>query len=249
MMKPLKFFIVSMFFSFFFFACSSHVTKDSANNRKKQVLVFTKTNGYRHESIPDGIEALKKLGSENNFEINASEDSLIFTRQNLKKYDAIIFLNTTGTILGKDQKSAFEKYIQKGGGFVGVHAATDCEYGWPWYVKMVGANFKSHPDQQTAILNTTKLPHAATSYLPASWQRKDEWYNFKNINPNIKVILTIDETSYKGGENGAFHPMAWYHEYENGKVFYTALGHTKESYQEPLFLQHLAAGILYSMKK
>lgn len=245
-MQHLKTLFAPLAFYIIFSACSTHITKGTA---KQHVLVFTKTNGYRHESIPDGIEAIKKLGRENNFTMDASEDSLIFTPQNLKKYDAIIFLNTTGTILGQEQKLAFINYMQKGGGFVGVHAATDCEYGWPWYVKMVGANFKSHPDQQTAILNTTKLPHAATSYLPASWQRKDEWYNFKNINPNIKVILTIDETSYKGGENGAFHPMAWYHEYENGKVFYTALGHTKESYQEPLFLQHLAAGILYSMKK
>ena len=245
-MQHLKTLFAPLAFYIIFSACSTQITKGTA---KQHVLVFTKTNGYRHESIPDGIEAMKKLGRENNFTMDASEDSLIFTPQNLKKYDAIIFLNTTGTILGQEQKLAFINYMQKGGGFVGVHAATDCEYGWPWYVKMVGANFKSHPDQQTAILNTTKLPHAATSYLPASWQRKDEWYNFKNINPNIKVILTIDETSYKGGENGAFHPMAWYHEYKNGKVFYTALGHTKESYQEPLFLQHLAAGILYSMKK
>ena len=245
-MQHLKTLFAPLAFYIIFSACSTHITKGTA---KQHVLVFTKTNGYRHESIPDGIEAIKKLGRENNFTMDASEDSLVFTPQNLKKYDAIIFLNTTGTILGQEQKLAFINYMQKGGGFVGVHAATDCEYGWPWYVKMVGANFKSHPDQQTAILNTTKRPHAATSHLPASWQRKDEWYNFKNINPNIKVILTIDETSYKGGENGAFHPMAWYHEYENGKVFYTALGHTKESYQEPLFLQHLAAGILYSMKK
>ena len=245
-MQHLKTLFAPLAFYIIFSACSTQITKGTA---KQHVLVFTKTNGYRHESIPDGIEAMKKLGRENNFTMDASEDSLVFTPQNLKKYDAIIFLNTTGTILGQEQKLAFINYMQKGGGFVGVHAATDCEYGWPWYVKMVGANFKSHPDQQTAILNTTKLPHAATSYLPASWQRKDEWYNFKNINPNIKVILTIDETSYKGGENGAFHPMAWYHEYKNGKVFYTALGHTKESYQEPLFLQHLAAGILYSMKK
>lgn len=245
-MQHLKTLFAPLAFYIIFSACSTHITKGTA---KQHVLVFTKTNGYRHESIPDGIEAIKKLGRENNFTMDASEDSLVFTPQNLKKYDAIIFLNTTGTILGQEQKLAFINYMQKGGGFVGVHAATDCEYGWPWYVKMVGANFKSHPDQQTAILNTTKRPHAATSHLPASWQRKDEWYNFKNINPKIKVILTIDETSYKGGENGAFHPMAWYHEYENGKVFYTALGHTKESYQEPLFLQHLAAGILYSMKK
>ena len=215
--------------------------------KKNTVLIFSKTNGYRHESIETGIAAIKKLGASNNFDVDATEDSTYLNDANLKKYNAIIFLCTTGTVLGKDQEVALQNYIHKGGGFVGIHAATDCEYEWPWYVKMVGASFLSHPQQQEAKLIVVDNTHAATKHLPTTWTRKDEWYNFKNMNPDVKVLIKIDETSYTGGKNGDNHPMAWYHSYEGGKVFYTELGHTNESYSDPLYLQHILGGIQYSM--
>jgi len=218
--------------------------------QKKQpaVLIFSKTNGYRHESIPAGIAAIKKLGEENKFSVDATEDSLAFTDENLAKYKAVIFLNPTQNVLGEEQQKALENYIHKGGGFVGVHAATDCEYNWPWYVKMVGASFLSHPAQQMAKIVVKDKNNPATKHLPTIWERKDEWYNFKNINPDVHVLLTIDETSYTGGKNGDTHPMAWYHAYDGGRAFYTALGHTVESYSDPVFLQHLLGGIQYAMK-
>ena len=212
------------------------------------VLIFSKTNGYRHESIPAGIAAIKKMGEENKFIVDATEDSLAFTSENLEKYSAIIFLSTTGNVLGDDQQTAMEKYIQKGGGFVGIHAATDCEYNWPWYVKMVGASFLSHPQQQMAKLVVKDKNNMATKQLPDVWERKDEWYNFKNMNPDVHVLLSIDESSYTGGKNGDNHPMAWYHAYDGGRAFYTELGHTVESYSDPLYLQHLLGGIKYSIK-
>jgi len=212
-----------------------------------KVLIFSKTNGYRHQSIPNGIEAIKKLGEENGFGVYATEDSTYFTIDNLKQYKAIIFLSPTGEILGEDQQNAMQTYIRKGGGFVGIHAATDCEYKWPWYVKLVGASFDSHPKQQQAKLIIVDKKNPATKGLPAVWERFDEWYNFKNINPDIKVLIKIDETSYTGGKNGANHPMAWYHSYEGGRAFYTEFGHTNESYSDTLFLGHLLAGIKYAM--
>jgi type 1 glutamine amidotransferase len=215
--------------------------------KQKKLLIFSKTNGYRHESIPVGIAAIKKLGEANNFLVEATEDSLDFNYKNLKQYQAIIFLSTTGNVLGSNEEAALQKYIKKGGGFVGVHAATDCEYNWPWYVKMVGASFESHPQQQMAKLIVVDSTHSATKHLPAVWERKDEWYNFKSMNPDVKVLIRIDETSYTGGENGSNHPMAWYHDYEGGKVFYTELGHTNESYGEPLFLKHVLGGITYAL--
>ena len=214
---------------------------------KNKVLIFSKTNGYRHGSIETGIEAIKKLGASNNFDVDATEDSLYLNDANLKKYKAIVFLSTTGTVLGKDQELALQNFIHAGGGFVGIHAATDCEYEWPWYDKMIGANFLSHPQQQEAKLIIVDNTHPSTKHLPATWVRKDEWYNFKNMNPDVTVLIKIDETSYTGGKNGDNHPMAWYHSYEGGKIFYTELGHTNESYSDPLYLQHVLGGIQYAM--
>ncbi len=214
---------------------------------KNKVLVFSKTNGYRHASIETGIAAIKKLGAANNFDVDATEDSVYLTDANCKKYKAIVFLSTTGTVLGKEQELALQSFIHAGGGFVGIHAATDCEYEWPWYDKMIGANFLSHPQQQEAKLIVVDNTHLSTKHLPATWVRKDEWYNFKNMNPEVKILIKIDETSYSGGKNGDSHPMAWYQPYEGGKVFYTELGHTEESYSDPLYLQHILGGIQYAM--
>ena len=137
------------------------------------------------------------------------------------------------------QENAFERYIQAGGGFVGIHAATDAEYQWGWYTRLVGAHFLSHPEQQEAVLNVVDKNHISTKHLPDPWKRKDEWYNFKQLNKDVNVLIKIDEKSYKGGANGDNHPMAWYHEYDGGRAFYTALGHVDESYQEENFLKHI----------
>jgi len=214
---------------------------------KNKILIFSKTNGYRHESIEAGIAAIKKLGATNNFAVDATEDSLYLTDINLKKYKTILFLSTTGTVLGKNQELALQNFIHNGGGFVGIHAATDCEYEWPWYTKMIGGQFESHPKIQEAKLTVVNKTHLSTKHLPVIWERKDEWYNFQKLNPDVTVLLKIDETSYTGGKNGDNHPMAWYHSFEGGKIFYTELGHTVESYNEPLFLQHVLGGIQYSL--
>lgn len=215
--------------------------------KTKKVLIFSKTNGFRHESISAGINAIKEMGSENHFLVDATEDSLAINIKNLDQYQVIIFLNTTGNILGEKEELALQDFMKKGRGFVGVHSATDCEFEWPWYMKMVGAAFVSHPAQQTAKLMVINKEHLSTRHLPAIWERKDEWYNFKDINPEVNVLLKIDESSYTGGINGTNHPIAWFHNYGGGRGFYTALGHTVESYSEPLFLQHLLGGIKYAM--
>ena len=139
-----------------------------------------------------------------------------------------------------------EHYIQSGGGYVGIHAATDTEPNWPWYGKLVGAYFKSHPKPQTATMTVVDNNHRSTAHLNNQWQRYDEWYNFQALNPQVNVLLSLDETSYQGGKNDKNHPIAWYHEYDGGRAFYTGGGHTNKSYAEPEFLQHLLGGILYS---
>jgi type 1 glutamine amidotransferase len=225
---------------------------NSANAmRPNKVLVFSKTKGFKHKSIPAGIKAIQKLGDENGFLVDTTTSSENFTKSNLKQYKAVIFLNPTGDVLNDMQQMAFEKYIQAGGGFVGIHSATDCEFDWAWYGNLVGAYFSSHPKQQMAVLKVLESNHLSTKHLPASWKRFDEWYNYKWMSPDLNLLLTIDETSYDAGKDkmGANHPMAWYHNYDGGRAFYTALGHTDESYQDPLFLEHLLGGIKYAMGK
>ncbi len=221
--------------------------KENAANPK--VLIFSKTNGYRHASIAAGIVAIKKLGSENGFDVDATEDSTAFNTANLKNYATLIFLSSTGTVFGPNEEKALQEYIHHGGSYVGIHAATDCEYKWPWYGQMVGAYFKSHPKQQQAKLLVVNKNHPSTKSLPDTWERFDEWYNFRDMNPNVTVLIKIDETSYTGGENGANHPMCWYHEFEGGRVFYTELGHTDESYSDPNYLNHILGGIEWAMGK
>jgi type 1 glutamine amidotransferase len=214
-----------------------------------KVLIFSKTNGYRHKSISDGILAIQKLGSANGFVADTTENGLLFNPQNLKNYKAIIFLSPTAEVLNEDQKSAFQSYIRNGGGFVGIHGATDCMYKWEWYGKMIGAYFSDHPKIQEARLNIVDKKHASTKMLSSTWTHTDEWYNFRFTNPAIKVLITIDEKSYSGGKNGSHHPVSWYHNFEGGRIFYTALGHTPENFtSDQVFLDHLLGGIKYAAK-
>jgi glucose/arabinose dehydrogenase/type 1 glutamine amidotransferase len=212
------------------------------------VLVFSKTAGFRHDSITNGIQAIRMLGTNNDFAVYASEDSAVFTDANLSNYQAIIFLNTTGDILDANQQAVFQRYIKAGGGFVGVHAASDTLHNWPWYGGLVGAYFLSHPaGTPTATIKVADQINPSTVSLPKRWVRTDEWYNF-SFNPRgtVHVLATLDETTYAGGTMGFDHPIAWCHEYDGGRAWYTAGGHTPESYSEPLFLAHLLGGIQFA---
>ncbi len=217
------------------------------DNNSNRVLVFSKTVGYRHSSIEPGKLAIQKLGTENGFVVDTTEDASLFTEENLKRYSAIIFLNTTGDILDHIQQADFERYIQAGGGFVGVHSAADTEYDWIWYGRLVGGYFNGHPEIQDASIIVLDKTHPSTKMLPDSWGRKDEWYNYKSLRSEINPLLNLDESSYSGGTNGANHPIAWYHDFDGGRAFYTGGGHTDESYSEPLFLEHLLGGIQYAI--
>jgi len=215
---------------------------------KQKVLIFCKTAGFHHASIAVGIPAIIKLGQQHNFDVDTTTDATKFTYDNLKQYAAVIFLSTTGHVITAAQQREFEKYIRAGGGFVGIHSATDTEYDWAWYGNLVGAYFRNHPSvQQVATLHIVDPNFPATKGLPSEWKRLDEWYNFKWIAPNLHILITIDEKTYTGGNNGDNHPMSWYHEYDGGRAFYTALGHTDESYADPLYLGHLLGGIEYAM--
>ncbi|MCF0042239.1 ThuA domain-containing protein [Dyadobacter sp. CY399] len=221
-----------------------------AQNAKVNVLVFSKTASFRHESIAAGKTALSKMAKEKGFGVSFTEDAGQFNEPNLKKYNTVVFLNTTGDVLTNEQQVAFERYIQAGGGYTGIHAATDTEYEWPWYGQLAGAYFLDHPmtpsNVQKGKFIVTEKNHWATQGMPDEFEKTDEFYSFKDISPKIKVVLKIDEKSYIGGKNPDFHPMAWYQEFDGGRSFYTAMGHTDETFSDPLFLNHLYAGIKYT---
>jgi PKD repeat protein len=232
-------------------------------SKKYHVLVFSKTAGFRHGSIGPGITAIKLLGQQNNFGVDAIEDATLFTDDFLARYDAVIWLSTTGDVLNDTQQAAFERYIRAGGGYVGIHAASDTEYTWPWYGQLVGGYFRNHPNgTPTATVVTEDPTHVSTSHLPERWTRVDEWYNFQGIvNPvvggggtdvsprgltPIHVLLTVDESTYNesdGNSTDDDHPVSWCKRYDGGRMFYTALGHTNQSFTEAAFLQHLLGGI------
>ncbi|SEJ10468.1 Glucose/arabinose dehydrogenase, beta-propeller fold [Cyclobacterium xiamenense] len=226
----------------------------STRSGDPRVLVFAKTEGYYHESIPDGLQAIMKLGQENGFSVDTTTQAEMFTEEILQQYSAVVFLSTTGDVLNHYQEADFERYIQAGGGFVGIHAAADTEYDWPWYGKMTGGYFSDHPgindphpNVQEGSLDVVDKSHGSTSFLPDQWARTDEWYSYKNLNEDVNVLITLDESSYQGGEDMGEHPIAWYHEYDGGRAFYTGGGHTSQSFQEELFLRHLVEGIRYAI--
>ena len=212
-----------------------------------RVLLFTRTAAFRHASIPDAVAAVRRLGRERGFEVDATEDASRFTDATLARYRAVVFLMTTGDVLTDEQQTAFEKYIRGGGGYAGVHSASDTEYEWPWYGELVGAYFKQHPKPQAADIIVEDRAHPATRSLPARWHRTDEWYSFRaNPRSRVHVLARLDESTYKGGTMGRDHPWSWCQVFEGGRSWYTGGGHSGEAYAEPLFLDHLLGGISWA---
>lgn len=211
------------------------------------VLVFSKTNGYRHEAIPDGIQMIKALGREHGFDVTTTEDSTVFRPDRLSAFDVVVFLNTSGNIVDPKGQKAFRRFIRNGGGYVGIHSASAGEYNWNWYGRLVGAFFDDHPKIQEATVRVEDPSHLSTRMLPNEWTRRDEWYNFRsNPRGSVQVLLTLDESTYQGGTMGADHPIAWYHEFNGGRSWYTALGHTKASYDSPRYRQHVLGGLRWA---
>ena len=230
-------------------------------NARFNVLVFSKTAAFRHSSIPKGIAAIQTLGQQNNFTVDATEDASLFTDAFLAHYDVVVFISTTGDVLNDTQQAAFERYIQAGGGYVGIHAAADTEYDWA-VVRPAGGRVLPQPPGRHADRDGRRRgrrPSPPRPGLPARWTRVDEWYNYQGRQPGgqrrrrrtsararstpIHVLLTMDESTYAedDGTDGVDddHPISWCQRYDGGRMWYTALGHTQASFTEPNFLKHL----------
>lgn len=212
-----------------------------------RVLVFSKTAGFRHDSIPVGAALIQDLGREKGFRVVHTEDASVFNAEALKGVDVVVFLSTTGDVLNSEQEKAFEDFIISGGGFVGIHAAADTEYEWPFYGRTVGGYFKTHPRIQPAKVIVEDRSHATTHFLPKEWMRTDEWYTYR-VNPRgkVNVVCSLDESTYEGGGMDGDHPITWWHEVGQGRAWYTGFGHTKESYSEPDFQRMLAEAIVWA---
>jgi len=213
-----------------------------------RVLVFSKTLGFRHDSITNGIAALRQLGLESGFGVDATEDSGVFTATNLAGYATVVFLSATGDVLDQSQETALKSYVLGGGGFVGIHGAVfgpqACEDRWDWYGEMFCCAFTNHSAVVPAVVRLEDASHPANVGLPATWQRTDEWYNFTGSpRGRARILATVDESTYKGGSMGQDHPIAWCRQMGKGRIWYTAMGHTGSSFDEPLFRQHLLNGI------
>jgi len=231
---------------------------------RRRVLVYTRnyvTNGkgYVHENIPFAVDAIKKIGSESGFDVDVSEDPAVFTSDNLKKYAAIVFCNSNNEAFETvSQRDAFRRYIRGGGGFVGIHSAAGSEREWPWFWQLLGGKFHHHPKIQPLEIRVVEADHPATRDLPSTFTWEDECYFLDNLNKKTKPLLVVDpnkvddskKKEYPGDDRfGNAMPLAWYHEFEGGRSFYTSLGHKKEHYQEPILVKHIRGGILWAMEK
>lgn len=241
---------ISVFSLLFLLSSIAWITPVKNNERAKiRVLIFFKTVGYYHQSIPAAVAAIQHTARAEKIIVDTTRDADQFTKAILSNYNCVVFLSTSGDVLNEDQQKALQEYVEQGGGFAGIHSVTDTEYDWPWFGKLVGAWFAHHPEIQEAKLDITDRKHPATKHLPDTWIRKDEWYNFKNLDTALYVLIKVDESSYKGGRHGENHPVAWCHEVGKGKSFYTSGGHTVESYADPLFQQHIIGGIRYAARR
>jgi type 1 glutamine amidotransferase len=210
-----------------------------------RVLLFSRTAGFRHDSIPVAIAAIRSGQRDGGYRVEATEDPSQLTAENLARFHVVVFLMTTGDVLDDAQQSAFAAWMNAGGAYLGVHSASDTEYDWPFYGDLVGAYFARHPDLQTATVTLAEPSHPAVARVPSPWVRHDEWYDFRtNPRGTVTVLATVDEATYSGGGMGADHPMVWAHEMPGGgRAFYTGMGHTSESWAEPAFRQHIASAL------
>ena len=222
-------------------------TENMSKKNEFSVVILTETQGYvHHAAIKEGVNLITRLGKENKFNVTHTNSSEYLSNKVLKKSDVLIFLCTTLDVLNEKEEERMKNFIQNGKGYVGIHSATDTEYNWGWYGKLVGAYFLDHPKIQPATITTIDRNHISTSHLAKTWEIEDEWYNFKDLNPSINELLNLEEDSYDGGKNGEYHPITWYHEFGGGRSFYTGLGHRGETYHDERFIKLLLGGILYA---
>lgn len=234
--------------------CIRPVMSQSVNWKKVRVLVYTKNGkGYVHDNIANSIEAIKALGKEHGFTVDATDDPGVFTDDDLKKYNALIFSNTNNVVFDTDaERVALMRYVEAGGGFVGLHSASGTEREWKWFKHLLGGTFSRHaPFQKFGVIAIDRT-HPSTAHLPARWERTDECYYLREMNVNMKILAvndlsTIEDAKGKPDTFGDVFPSVWCQEYDGGRQWYTSLGHAKEDYQDPILRRHILGGIEWAI--
>lgn len=207
--------------------------------------------GYVHDNIPNSIAAIRQLGAENGFAVDVSEDPRDFTAANLRKYRVLIFSNTNNQILDtEEQKAALQGFVRGGGGVAGIHSACGSMRGWPWFWSLIGGSFVRHPKLQEFTVHVVDRRHPSTRFLGETWKVTDEFYFLRDMPQGLSVLLAGDLTTLvdpQKPQGATTHPLAWYHDYEGGRCWFTSLGHRKEVYDDPVFRKHILGGILWAM--
>jgi type 1 glutamine amidotransferase len=224
--------------------------------KKVRILVYTKNGkGYVHENIPSAVACFQRLGMQHGFKVDVSDTPAVFTEENLKQYNAIVFANTNNDVFDTDaQKVALMRFVQAGGGIVGIHSAIGTERKWAWFKRMLGATFVRHPPFQPLKEIVIDPGHPSTSFLPKVWQWEDECYYVKELNPDIHVLVVHNLAEVKDNKEkpdlyGDVFPSVWCHEFDGGRQWYTALGHNGKVYADPVFQKHLLGGLEWVLSK
>lgn len=230
----------------------------SVNWKKVKVLVYTKNGkGYIHDNIPNAVACIQKLGQQHGFSVDASDQPTVFTEDNLKQYTLLIFPSTNNDVFDTDaQRLAFRRYIEAGGGFVGIHSVMGTERNWAWFKRMLGGTFAWHPKFQKFKAEIIDTKHPSMQGLPKIWEKEDEFYFTKNMSPGPTVIMANDLTSLNqdepekvkqfGGSYTELYPSAWYYNFDGGYTWCTTLGHAKTDYEsDATFIKHIFQGIRY----
>ncbi|CAN5904905.1 ThuA domain-containing protein [soil metagenome] len=232
-------------------------SQDKVNWKRVQVLVYTKNGkGYVHDNIPDAVESIRKLGKTHGFKVDVSEDPAVFTERNLNQYTLLLFPSTNNDVFDTDeQRLVFRRYIQAGGGFVGLHSVIGTERNWRWFKDMLGGSFVWHPKFQKYQIKVIDPAHPSVQGVPLVWEKEDECYFQKEMYPGVKVVMAHDLSTLNGNERekieqhagpySRLYPAVWHHRYDGGTVWISALGHAKSDYQDPTFLHHMMQGIRY----
>ena len=232
-------------------ACSTGktATGEHVNWKNVRLLVYTKNGkGYVHDNIPSAVACVRELGKQHGFSVDGSDDPAVFTDDNLKKYNALVFTSTNNNVFDTDaQKVALMRYVQAGGGFVGIHSVTGTERQWAWFKRLVGGTFVRHARHQRFKEIIIDTRHPSTAALPKIWECDDECYYIKEINPDLHVLAVHDLSSVNDKDKpeifGGTFPSVWCHEFDGGRQWYTALGHDAKTYSDPVFRGHILGGI------
>lgn len=228
------------------------------NWKKVRVLVYTKNGkGYVHDNIPNAVQCIQKLGAQHGFSVDVSDQPAVFTEDNLRQYTLLIFPSTNNDVFDTDiQRLSFRRYIEAGGGFVGIHSVMGTERNWTWFKRMLGGTFAWHPKFQKFTVEVIDVKHPSMQALPKVWEKEDEFYFTKNMSPGPTVIMANNLTSLKqddpekirmfGGFYTELYPSAWYYNFDGGYTWCTTLGHAKTDYEtDALFIKHIFQGIRY----